>query len=119
MSFVPQFTPTLNSLKIGDGNASPSQRHGKNVGGSYRILNCQIDAHATDGRHCMSRISDAKEPRTIPLVQTVDFDRQQPDLIPALQFIYTVTQERHNGYNVLPESCKCRLFDAVELTLTN
>src|SRR5205823_12234075 len=114
-----QFTSTLNSVKIGDRYASPSQRRGKNVRGGYRVLNCQIDAHATDWRHCVSGIADAKEPAAIPLAQTVDFDRQQLDLIPALQFIHTVTQERHNRYNVLPESCECCLFDPIELTLTN
>src|SRR4030095_6503199 len=109
----------LNSRKIGDRKASSSQGPRKNVGSGYRVLNCQINAHTTDRRHGVSRIANAQESRAIPLAQTVNLDCQQPDLIPALQFSYTVAQERHNRYNVGSESFESFSLDPVEFTLTN
>ena len=43
------------------------------IGRRDRILDGKVDPDASDRRHGMSRISDAKEPRTIPPLQTVDF----------------------------------------------
>src|SRR5439155_26349991 len=87
-----QFAATLNPLKIGDGNGRSSQGCGKNIRGGYGVLNRQIDSHAADRRHRVSRVADTQEPWAIPRAQTVDPYRQQLDVIPTLHFIHAITQ---------------------------
>src|SRR5262252_2926528 len=41
---------------------SLAKTRGQNVGGRYRVLNCQIYAHPANRRHGVSRIPDAHRP---------------------------------------------------------
>jgi hypothetical protein len=55
-----QFAPLLNQLKIPAARRQVArQNRTENVGGSNRILDCQIDADASNWRHCMRRIAYA------------------------------------------------------------
>ena len=58
---------------------------GANIRGRDGILNRQIDADATDRRHRVRRIADAKQTRAPPFPQSIDAHRKQAHVIPVAQ----------------------------------
>jgi hypothetical protein len=51
------------------------QGTGEQVGGRDRILNGEVDADTTGGRHGVGGVADAQESRAVPLAQAIDLDR--------------------------------------------
>ena len=61
------------------------QRQRQDIGGRDGVLNREIDADAADRRHGVGRIADAEQPGPVPLLQTVDLDRQQLHVVPGFE----------------------------------
>lgn len=85
----------------------------------YRVLNRQIDTNAKDGRHGMSRISDAQEAGTMPAREPVDLHRQQLDFLPILQLCHAAAKKRCNPRDILSERFETLPLELLEGILWN
>src|ERR1700742_4437853 len=82
-----KLAPRLHTGQTPLGQPPLAQRSGQNISRGDRILNREVDAHATRRRHRVRRVSDTQETRRVPLPQTVDLYRPQFDLIPISQVL--------------------------------
>src|ERR1700740_1934139 len=69
-------------MLLGDGTFH--KRRGEFVRCGDRVLNGEIDAHATDRRHRMRGISDAQKPGARPALQSIHRDGKQLNVVPVV-----------------------------------
>src|SRR3546814_14663536 len=62
---------------------APRHRAGKNVGGSDRILDREIDPYPADRRHRVRRVTDEQHPRLVPSLEPVAAHRDALSVVPA------------------------------------
>src|SRR5262249_56111505 len=68
---------------------------------------------AADRGHGVCRVADADEASPIPSLQAVDFHGQQFHLVPAVDFMQPVAQEREDVYHGAAEIIEPGLLDLI------
>lgn len=98
------FAPILHGLKIFVGDAIGAQLFRKQIGGRHGVLDGEIDTYATDRRHRMGGIANAEKPLAIPLLQVIDFYGEQLHIVPILDLVDPVADERRALNDLVAES---------------
>ena len=62
----------------------------ENARGSDCVLNGEIDADASYGRHGVCGVADAEETGAVPAFEVVDLDGEELELVPISDFSYAV-----------------------------
>src|SRR4051812_15222888 len=74
-----------------------------NIRGHHRILNCEIDAHATGWRHHVRGIADNQQASPKPAAHATGFNRQYRRLRPILEVGCPFSEPRHTLADCLPD----------------
>ncbi len=61
------------------------QWRGEDIGGGDRVLDREVDADATDGRHGVGSVADRQQPGLLPACEAVELDRQQVQVADVIQ----------------------------------
>ena len=102
-------------LRSSSEGAATREGRRQNVCRRDRVLNREVDADATNGRHRVRGVADAEKARPAPFAQAVDLHGQQLDLVPVLKFADAVAQERRDAATSLAkrlQPCRAEVLDA-------
>jgi hypothetical protein len=86
-----KFSSALDRLKIMSARAAVRQLRRQNIGCGHCILDCEIDSHSADGRHCMRSVTNTEKPRTRPSHQPVHLYREKAYVVPVTEFVHAAT----------------------------
>jgi hypothetical protein len=91
-------------LDLGEGEAGDyysagtgDKGGGEDAGGSYGILDGEVDANAADGGHGVGGVADTEEAGAVPVLEAVDLNGEELDLVPVGELVYTVGEERNEA----------------------
>lgn len=87
------------------------------IGARNGILNRQVDANASGGRHGVRGIANAQQARSVPAPQAVNPHRKQLNLLPILQFRNPSVQVRSKLQDAVSELLQAASFDVIERAL--
>src|SRR5262249_38139670 len=84
-----------------------------------RVLYRQIDADAASGRHRMRGVTDAEQPRTIPLAKPVHLHGEKFDFVPIINFAHSVAQKGRDAHYLFAEGLQPSTLDLFKRAFTN
>ena len=79
------------------------ERPGKQVRRRDRVLDGEVDADTSDGRHGVRGIADAKQPRPVPAREPVHAHGQQLQLVQACHLAGAAFEKRRAAFRDRPE----------------
>ena len=109
-----RLAPRLHAGQIGVRHMAGAERHGQQIRRRHRVLDREVDADAADGRHGMSCVADAEQPRPVPSPETVHANGQQLEIIEALDFSRAPLEERRQLFEIVLECGDAPLADVGE-----
>src|SRR5579875_164424 len=66
----------LDCREVMHAQVSAFERFDQFISRNDRILDCQIDADPSNGRHCVSRVPDTEQTRPVPALQSIHLHGQ-------------------------------------------
>jgi hypothetical protein len=79
--------PLLHGREVMRGDGPSAKRLREDVGGCDRVLDSKINADTADGGHGVRGVAEAQQTGAVPAGQSVDRDREQLDVVPAILLV--------------------------------
>src|SRR4029077_5722418 len=114
-----KLSPALDGVKVSVTHPASCELCRENIRCGYRVLNRQIDADASYGRHRMRGIANADKAGTPPPAQAIYFHGEQAHIVPLLQFADTIAQERRQASYIFTKLFDSALANLVRRALGN
>ena len=101
------------------GDALFTQGRGEDIGRCDGVLDSEVHADSSDGRHGMRGIANAEQAGEMPPREVIDLHGEQLDLVPAIEFLHALAKERNHAENVLMEGFQTFFLEHFERALSD